>query len=386
MTNCSANLPALLVDKMRIRTIEDRGAFAAAWRRAAAEATREFIPFFMSGPWVETLMASAPVRSRLLALEARRGGAWAPCGFFGVRGSGGVFSERPAFFLESGDEGLDRIYPEYCQMLPPARDPALAAAMFAEAFTCCDDIDAFHFRNCRQETADAVAKAAEAAGFAVERYRSQPTFQVNLAALREEEISYLGGLPKSVRQKIGRAIRNYEKRGPVAFVRAETPEAKAAAFETLIVLHNDLWRSRGEEGAFANKQLTDFVEKLIADFPEFVDFVSLSVDGDIIGALLNFVHNGQALNYQSGLLIEHDSRLAPGFVLHAMAIQHYCDEGYDVYDFLAGDVDYKRRLARREGETLTSLVALRPGLRRNARNLVRTGRNALRDALGKRRP
>ena len=96
----------------------------------------------------------------------------------------------------------------------------------------------------------------------------------------------------------------------------------------------------------------------------------VSVGGRTIGVLYNFSHDGRVMNYQSGFRFEDDNRFAPGFVCHAMAAQHYLDAGYDAYDLLAGDADYKRRLAA-PSTALTSLVVERPNWRRAARRFLK---------------
>jgi CelD/BcsL family acetyltransferase involved in cellulose biosynthesis len=89
-----------------------------------------------------------------------------------------------------------------------------------------------------------------------------------------------------------------------------------------------------------------------------------------IAVLYNLIHGARVMNYQSGFLYETDNRLAPGFVAHAIAAQHYSSARFNTYDLLAGDADYKQRLGKQE-TTLTSLVLERPTWRNRLRRLVR---------------
>jgi CelD/BcsL family acetyltransferase involved in cellulose biosynthesis len=62
--------------------------------------------------------------------------------------------------------------------------------------------------------------------------------------------------------------------------------------------------------------------------------------------LYNFVYRGRLYYYQSGYDYELGERLSPGLVAHVFAIRRALDAGVAEYHLMAGDSDYKRKLAR----------------------------------------
>jgi CelD/BcsL family acetyltransferase involved in cellulose biosynthesis len=64
-----------------------------------------------------------------------------------------------------------------------------------------------------------------------------------------------------------------------------------------------------------------------------------------IGYLYNLVYDKNVLFYQSGLNYSGSNIYRPGLISHYYAIIHNAQKGMDVYDFLAGDSDYKKSLS-----------------------------------------
>jgi CelD/BcsL family acetyltransferase involved in cellulose biosynthesis len=138
----------------------------------------------------------------------------------------------------------------------------------------------------------------------------------------------------------------------------------------MVQLHGEAWRRRGEQGVFVNRSLKDFHKALWRRAPELPELLEVRAGEDIIGILYNFVFDGFAANYQSGLRFESDNRLAPGYLAHAKAIEHYRARGMRTYSFLAGDSEYKRRLGG-EGPVLRTMVVSRPTWRQTARRILK---------------
>ena len=66
--------------------------------------------------------------------------------------------------------------------------------------------------------------------------------------------------------------------------------------------------------------------------------------GDVpIAAYVNFVYNGRVMVYNSGLSLAY-GHLGPGIVLIVNLIRHACNCGYNAFDFLRGNEEYKFRL------------------------------------------
>lgn len=62
-----------------------------------------------------------------------------------------------------------------------------------------------------------------------------------------------------------------------------------------------------------------------------------------IAAYVNFIYNGRVMVYNSGLSLAH-GHLGPGIVLIVNLIRHACNCGYNAFDFLRGNEEYKFRL------------------------------------------
>jgi CelD/BcsL family acetyltransferase involved in cellulose biosynthesis len=73
--------------------------------------------------------------------------------------------------------------------------------------------------------------------------------------------------------------------------------------------------------------------------------IRVGCGGVTVGCLYNFVFRGVVYFYQSGLVLEEDNRMKPGYLCHVEAVQHCAKAGYLRYDFLAGFEDYKERLS-----------------------------------------
>jgi CelD/BcsL family acetyltransferase involved in cellulose biosynthesis len=336
----------------------DRAAALKDWSalHARADAT-----FFQSPAFVSAWLDAAGDRIRLLRVE--QDGAPLALAFIGAAG-------REARFGETGREDFDRLYVEYQDFLlapgagDAARDAALDALIDGEPAAA-----EFVVRNARPALARAFARAAERKGLDLRILKTQPTFAVDLSQPQDAAIS------ASLRAKIRRSLRRYEERGPVRLTAAATPADRAAAFAELTALHGSYWRGRGEPGAFAAPALRAFHERFIEQAPDAVDLLRVAAADRTIGVLYNFIGGRRAYNYQSGFQPEEDNQFAPGFTAHWLAIAHYRDRGLSAYDLMAGEADYKRRLAR-EGETLSSLVIERRNVLQRAKSLARRFRPA----------
>jgi len=259
-------------------------------------------------------------------------------------------------FMETGDTDLDRVYPEYIDFLGASEGVDIRAKALLKIFEAYPNIDEFVFRNITSTLCNALKEVAKSLKFEFDEFRSQPTFQINLQSTCTDG-ELLDQFSKSLRAKIRRSIREYEKRGELQ-------------------LRKSVWQARGQEGAFKNPLMRKFHEALFSTHPAKVDFVSLSCGGDVIGVLYNFIHGQTAYNYQSGFKLEANNKLVPGFILHSMAAEYYAKQGLKTYDLLAGDAEYKRRLGE-EGQHIHSVVITRPGLVTNVRAMLKRVKGAV---------
>jgi CelD/BcsL family acetyltransferase involved in cellulose biosynthesis len=357
------------VADISISPLTDRDAFLERWAGLYERAGDR--SFFLSPPWMAAWLGGAPDGSDLRIVEA--GGARdLLLGLFCLRRRAPpLFGLREARLHEFGEDARDAVYVEHNGFLVAKDAPAdLRRKAVDAALTCFACADAAVFRNIAQSLADDVKAAAAQRGLSARILREQPVYVVDLAQLRAGRGDFIASFSASLRGKIRRAIRLYEERGPVRCQIASSSEEIDEAWREMAALHQQSWRARGRPGAFANPQFNAFHERLKAAAPGAFQLMKFCAGKETLGVLYNFLWDKRVSAYQSGFSYEKDNRLAPGYVCHALAAQRYLDEGYDVYDFLAGDDDYKRRMGGLETR-LCSLAIDNPTWRNRLRRLVR---------------
>jgi len=203
----------------------------------------------------------------------------------------------------------------------------------------------------------------------------QSASYVDLAALKESPLE--ATLSSNTRSQLRRSTRRYEEQfGSLRLSRAGDVNEALLFLGELANLHNSRRSSKGEAGSFESAAVVQFHQRLVARlFPKGeVDILCVSCGTTAIGYLYNFVQNGKVYFFQSGFRYDSDAKMKPGLLTHALAIERYVAEGQREYDFLAGDSQYKRSLAK-QTRTLHWSVAFRDKLRIRTllkiRNIVR---------------
>lgn len=341
-----------------VEPISDAESFLDEWR-----SLRPYQNLFLTDAWIGALLDIWPQSSERFAVRVCDvDGATRLLGLIGRSRRRHPFALRAARLNESDNAAVDRIYIEFNDFLvhengDAARRVALAA--FADAFA---NVDELIFRNATPQLAAAITAHCGANGLAASTLREEPTFEVDLAAAP--------AFSKSMRKKLSVAEQAYSERGAIRITRITHGSEFDAAFDRLTHLHGEGWRRRGEHGVFVNESLVAFHRALWRRAPELTELVEVRAGGDVIAVLYNLVLDGFAANYQAGFLYETNNRLAPGFLAHAFAIDHYRARGFKTYSFLAGDAEYKRRLGA-EGPRLKTIVVTMPTWRQKARGFVK---------------
>ncbi|MEI6819427.1 MAG: GNAT family N-acetyltransferase [Verrucomicrobiota bacterium] len=174
------------------------------------------------------------------------------------------------------------------------------------------------------------------------------SYAVDLRAVREADGDFLQLIRPSMRTQIRRSIKEYGRCGELVLEAAASVGQALAWLERLADLHQARWVGRGLPGCFSNAFFTRFHQTLIARHlvDGGVQLLRIRAGENDLGYLYAFVRGGRVYCYQSGFdygLIEKHAR--PGLVAHALAVEYNAAQGYDVYDFMAGDMRYKRDLA-----------------------------------------
>ena len=134
-------------------------------------------------------------------------------------------------------------------------------------------------------------------------------------------------------------------------------------FRALIDLHQRRWEERGKPGAFASDVFTGFQHQLLDRYfpagdgagPEHAWLVGAAPGDDrpLAGDPLPAARRGPPVRLPVGRGHRHrghSAALAPGLLLHLHTIDACAADGIAVYDLMAGDYDYKRKLALAGGQ------------------------------------
>ncbi len=303
------------------------------WRELEA---RTPPPYFLSSGWIETWLACLP-REHAPPLAVIRDGADVVAACFLARQlvvRHRVLPSRSLYVNVTGVRRLDELTIEYnglvgrqltlaelVGVLPGGWDELYLPALHVDAFA---GIRGPHAR------------------LRVKLEREVPAYYVDLERARKQ--GYLALLSGQTRSQVRRAQR--EAGACTVEVARDLPHA-IDIYAELGELHTAQWRAKGKPGAFADPWFDRFHRRLITDRFAHGEIQLLRVRGTAgtIGCLYNHVHHGRVLQYQSGMATFANAHLKPGFVCHAAGIEHAAAAGLAVYDFLGGDMRYKKSLS-----------------------------------------
>ena len=286
------------------------------------------------------------------------------------------------FLHETGDPALDINFIEYNGVLV---DRTLGAAAFESCLAFLIDTptiggataawDELHLGGI---SSDYIA-SLERCGLPLRIAARKPSAAIDFATLRARRRDYIDDLSANTRYQIRRAMRLYEKRGPLRLDVAADAAQALAFLDDLKVLHQRHWEPRGKGGAFSYPFLERFHRSLIArSLPEGnAEVLRISAGEEPIGYLYNFIWRGWVGTYLSGFAYEADARLKPGLVSYYLCAERHLANGMAVQDFLAGGYRYKTSLGR-PGPDMFWLALQRPRLRFRLESALRRLKRTLR--------
>ena len=316
--------------------LPDIAALAPRWQalEAASDAS-----FFLGWTWTSSWLESYAVRPDLLSVTDGEGRDIA-LALIGRAMQPRLLGRCATLFLnQSGNPTADRPYVEYNGLL---------ARRGLEA----ESTSALHTALQRRTDWQALRMSGIAPGSPLlnlpsrraSRLDSSPVYQADLDAVRAAGGDYLSLLSANTRSQIRRAIKDHEGLPTVAA--AATADEAAAWLEDMRALnegrHDD---NAWEDAAFRRFLLTLACKGIPSGEVELLRFTD---DGGTVGLLVNFIHRGQAMNYQSAFAAPRTAKDKPGLLCHAAAVAHYAERGLSLYSLLAGKDRYKQSLATRE--------------------------------------
>tara|TARA_Y100001949_G_scaffold113763_1_gene96698 strand:- start:784 stop:1872 length:1089 start_codon:yes stop_codon:yes gene_type:complete len=162
------------------------------------------------------------------------------------------------------------------------------------------------------------------------------------------------GLSRNSRNKMNRAIRDAETTFGQLSVKKYGKSETEEFLHRMGLLHKKQWMGSSLGSGFANKYFLEHHKTLCSDFFDNVDLVEVRAGDVLLGLSYNLIHNKHVYFYCSG--INNDAKhgkLKPGYIMHILLMSYYGKIGFEFYDFMAGDSQYKRTLSSEEYKLYT---------------------------------
>jgi hypothetical protein len=287
----------------------------------------------------------------------------------------GPFAIRRVYLNTAGEDDADSACIEFNGLLcRSGYEPAVARALRVhidrqpwDELAAPGLVEGASLRGLRAAFADAYAVA-----------RTTRSYYVSLAEVRRSGKDFIELLAARERTRYRQNVRKYAAIGDLALDEATSTTDALEFLAQLARLHQKTWTSRGAAGSFASETFCDYHRKLIERcFPlGWIQLLRLRAGTATVGYHYSFLLGGRSYFYQCGYDYELAEKTAPGIIVHTFAIQHAAQRGLIEYDFMAGDVEYKRRFATSSREM--HWVSWRaPSLKMRSFRLMRDAKHAL---------
>ncbi|WP_339722137.1 GNAT family N-acetyltransferase [uncultured Paraglaciecola sp.] len=183
-------------------------------------------------------------------------------------------------------------------------------------------------------------------GFKIRTELSSPGYLANLEGFSSLD-DYLASLSKNTRSHIKRSIKLLNEQSPLRLVLAKEPAEKDMVLTHIAELHRIKWRSTVYGSGFDNPCFYEFHRGLI-QAPQSAQncrLYTLYQDDVALGHVYLLTYGNSWSFYLSALHFNADNRIKVGLVIHSLIIEQAIKESIKVYDFLAGEAQYKQSLS-----------------------------------------
>ncbi|MHA7881214.1 MAG: GNAT family N-acetyltransferase [Saccharospirillum sp.] len=242
----------------------------------------------------------------------------------------------------SGDPAKDQIWPEYSQLLCLSDyETIVTQKCLPYLHKALDGWDEFCTGVATEST---ITQFDAQAGWIEHELWADQSYSVDLVPFKETPSAYLEQLSANTRYQIRRTRKDLERLGQLKLNVITDTHDLLSTFNHIGEVHKRQW---GQDSGFHNTTFVNFHQRLIQDSALPV-IHTLTLNGQCIAAHYN-------LNYQRGLYFylgfaekTLSPKIKPGLLLHAEVIQRCIADGLKLYDFMAGDMQYKRQLSTRQ--------------------------------------
>lgn len=345
---------------VEIQPLPPRAEVEALWRGLESRAAPSF---FTSWSWIGTWLESLPADVRQYLWVARITGEVVGLGLLSRRWrKRGPMPVCEAWYLNAtGDVDYDIVWIEHNDLLVDVRfGDDVRAAMVGYWRTVAGPASELHLPGL---TGDGWAQSI---GGDLERVADvQASGCVALGPVREKQLDFTPLVSGHARRFIRRSLKEYQTLGPLSVTVADNVDEANVYLHKLTDLHQSRWTAKGEAGVFSGNFFVAFHRRLIARcLPRGeVQLLRVRAGERDIGYLYSFIRGPRLYVYQSGFdygLLQKHGR--PGLITHTLAIQHNASLGFDAYDLMAGESQYKSTLST-VCETMSWVVLRKPALR-----------------------
>jgi CelD/BcsL family acetyltransferase involved in cellulose biosynthesis len=320
----------------RFHPLPDRAALARRWQALEARADASF---FLGWTWTGAWLDSYGVTPELLVVTDADG-ADVALALVGHAMRPRLLGRTATLSLnQSGDPSIDRPYVEYNGLLVAhgLEEEANAAAAMALS----------RRRDWRLLRLSGIAPDSPLLAMSARRripVDSAPVYQVDLDAVRAADGDYLSLLSSNTRSQIRRAMKDHG--GPLPDISVGGLDDIGPWLEEMAALN----MGRHADNAWDDAGFRAFVATIAGRglTSGAVELLRFSDAGGPVGLLVNFIHGGVAMNYQSAFAQPRTAKDKPGLLCHAAAVGHYAARNLSLYSLLAGKDRYKQSLSTRE--------------------------------------
>lgn len=326
---------------------------ASAWRDLVARCGHA--TFFVTAEWVQTWMDTfgAELKPTILLFGGEAGRLEGACLLVRRTERKGPFSIRRLYLNTSGEDDRDSPCIEFNTLLC---EPGYELTMARQLHDYLHEIrpSAPWDELCAPGFVGGAAFDAFQTAFRALQLDDQvkPSHYVALNEVRDSSKEFAETLSSRERTRFRQNLRKFQQRGEVKIEAASTVEEAYELLDELIGLHQKTWRERGFPGSFSSGVFSEFHRRLIARCLPLgqVQLLRFRAGEATVGCLYNFVFRSRVYFYQCGYHYPGNEKLSPGMTAQVAAVAHAAKLGLDEYDFMAGDLDYKKKLANRQRE------------------------------------
>jgi CelD/BcsL family acetyltransferase involved in cellulose biosynthesis len=332
---------------------EDWQSVAQQW---AALAQACGASFFQSAEWVGVWLETfgALLDTRILVFHS--GSETVGACLVTERRAGPSFLPLSRVSLNAaGESAAETTYIEYNDLLAlPEFLPAVAAALARflkrqewEELALDGFVDGPGYRALR----------AQFSGLELSEVR-QPSYYVDLAAIRREDGDFEGALKSHFRKHLRQNIRYCSQSGPLELTQAADSATGLAMLREIAMLSQIRNAAVGRCGVFGSPRFVAFHERMVEKYlgSGLVQLLKVTAGGQTLGIVYNLIQHGKVYFYQGGFRYTEDRRLSPGLVTLSFAIRHCLELGLDDFDFLSGDAHYKKSMSTGSRELIWAVL------------------------------